>query len=159
MKKTTVAGIVIAIMLFICSTVEAEPAQIAVMNPNGPIYTVNDDVITYIAYGRERVTLPESVIKDINAWYDAYMVRLEEWCAEDGSKWDLYYSGLEEGYNYALNSIMARLGYYNYYTCELEGIEANGWDNEATIYNHELESDMALEDYIVWENATFGVVE
>lgn len=160
MKKTTVAGIVIAVMLFICAIVEAEPTTIVEESPNAPIFRVEDKAETYTAYGREYVVLPESIIKDINNWYNAYMDKMVDWNAEDGDEWNLYYGGIEEGINYAMNSIMERLGYYGGYTCELEGIESGimEWSNEATIYNHELESDMALQDYIEWQDATFGIV-
>lgn len=121
------------------------------------------EATTYVARGRTRVNLPEEVLGDLNVWADAVAAQQLEWHYEDqeaGLDNGMYYGGWEEGYNYAFQTIMARLGYLDGYYRDATGIDCrNEWaSSNATLETAEEAMDEAgvLDTFYLWEDASFG---
>lgn len=130
------------------------PASIVETSPAGRMATPSV-AETYLYAGRTRVTLPDDVIAEINAWAQGYTESVEAWSAEDGPEADAYYGGLEEGFNYATQTLLSRLGY----------LDGHYRDGDSTVL---ADPDATLRDapdgwdsdtFIHWEDASFGSVD
>lgn len=134
------------------------PATIVETSPVGRVEAAGE-TDTYVYGGRTRVDLPEDVIAEIDAWADAYSERLSEWAAEDGDEFAAYYGGVEEGFNYALQTVMARLGYLDGYYRQDDGGE--WFDSDATLADvpEGWDSTYLGETFGAWDTASFGSID
>ena len=104
--------------------------------------------------GRTRVRLPEDVVAEINAWAEGYTEALAEWGAEDGPELDAYYGGLEEGFSYATQTLLARLGYLD--PCYRDGDSTDPIDPDATLMD--APGGWDRETFLKYEDASFGSI-
>lgn len=134
------------------------PATIVETSPVGRMAEPGE-ATTYLYGGRTRVQLPEDVLAEINAWADGYSERIQEWAEEDGEDFAAYYGGMEEGYCYALQTVMARLGYLDSY---YRGGECTEWfEADATLADvpEGWGSTYLGETFAAWDTASFGSLD
>lgn len=131
-----------------------KPATIVETSPAGRM-SAPSQATTYLCEGRTRVTLPDDVIAEINAWADAYSERLADWESEDGEDFAAYYGGLEEGFSYATQTILARLGYLDAFY--RDGDSTVLADPDATLLDAPDTWDS--ETFFAYETASFGTID
>lgn len=134
------------------------PATIVETSPAGRMAEASE-ATTYLYGGRTRVDLPEDVVAEINAWSDGYLENVEKWAEEDGEDFAAYYGGMEEGYTYAIQTILARLGYLDgYYRDDDSAAFA---DPDATLRDvpEGWDETRLGETFVAWDEASFGTLD
>lgn len=136
------------------------PATIVEASPVGRVEAAGE-ATTYLYGGRTRVDLPEDVVAELNAWADGYCERLEEWAAEDGEGSAAYYGGMEEGFNYATQTIMARLGYLDGYYRQEDEYTGRWFEADATLADvpEGWDETHLGETFLAWDTASFGSLD